>query len=385
MLFTRNNKPALFDKYRGILIPETPEERVRQKMAAMLEKEFSIPPERISTEYPLSRWDKKSRRRADIIVWASKDSEDHPLLVLEAKAPHIPLTDDVHGQAIDYLETLGCSFYGITNGAEYKWFFKDVNVFRPLTKLPQYHDLIQKASLEFAELPEPVERLPISVTHDESYIQELIEEGIIGQDTRQQFHKIISELDNFILTGQVSDELPLKFENIKIIEDLGISYRSYGNAAGGAWPGAYRSFMLEDRHGDNQIYRISIMGKGKFTNDPVFGNSNANTILIVAIDDFEKSHNSLQMNLDNSIFFVNDHCRIIHDGKITVGKKGSRSPKDLFEFIKHGPIVTMGEIYGLDLGSLPTDASLTWARDKTFILNLLNYAYLRDEFRKSLQ
>lgn len=385
MKFTRNNKPALFDKYRGILVPETPEERVRQHVAERLERHHSVPSAQISTEYPLSRWDKRSRRRADIIVWATKDTQEQPLLVLEAKAPHIPLTDDVHEQAIDYLETLGCNFYGITNGEEYKWYLKQNEQFRMLTELPTYEELLETTSLSFAETPVPIQRLPLSTTHDACHIEALIGHGIIGEDTPEQYHKFISELDNFCLTEQISETLPITQKYIKIVQDLGMSYRSYGNAAGGSWAGTYRSFLIEDGTGNHQIYRLAIMGKGKFVNDRTFGNSNANKVLIIAVDDFEKSHNSLQLNLDKSIYFNDEECHIIHDGKITVGKKGSRSPKELIEFMNLVPTSLDGKMRGISLGSLPKSAALTWPSGRDFILNLLNYAYLRDAFRRSLQ
>jgi hypothetical protein len=383
MKYQRNNRPALFDKYRNILIPETPEERVRQSIAEMLERDFLVPPERITTEFPLSRLDSKSRRRADIVVWAAQASDSVPLIVVEVKAPHIPLTDNILEQAMDYVETLGCKYFGITNGAEHKWYAISDNDFGLLSELPKYSELITEATLEFAEPATPLQRLPLAITQGETHFAELIADGIIGQDTDSKHYPFISELDNFLLTEPITDALPLNYKQFTIIEDLGLSYRAYGNAAGGSWPGVYRGFLLQDGNGDHQIYRLAIMGKGKFVNHPTFKNSNAHTVLIVAVDDFDRSHNSLQMNLDKSIVHSGNSVRIIHDGKITVGNKGGHSPEVLFDFIGLSGVERLNPLGGIELGVLPIDRSMEWANDKLFVLNLLNYAYMRDEFRKS--
>ncbi|GIW49000.1 MAG: hypothetical protein KatS3mg079_476 [Caloramator sp.] len=113
---------------------------------------------------------------------------------------------------------------------------------------------------------------------------------------------------------------PINFEDLKIIED-GHRYTSFGNAGGGIWEGDYRYFILEDEQGNNQIISMSIFGSLKCTDHPQFGNRNGNTIFVVSIDDFEKRHNSLQLNLDKYTKIKGNEFTIWHDGTITIGKK----------------------------------------------------------------
>ena len=91
----------------------------------------------------------------------------------------------------------------------------------------------------------------------------------------------------------------LNLANYKFIKDGGLRYTSFGNASGGSYPGMYRYIMVQDANNDVQIVSMAVMGC-----------LNGRTLLIVAIDDFDKHHNSLQLSLDH---FCN-----IHNNKMTL-------------------------------------------------------------------
>lgn len=112
------------------------------------------------------------------------------------------------------------------------------------------------------------------------------------------------------------------FNGINLIEDGGLRYMSYGNAAGGTYPGYYRYFIVEDKEGNHQIVSMSIFATAKTINDPVYGTRKGITYLVVAIDDFDKSHNSLQLSIDKYVYVGKMECKIWHDGTLTAGKKG---------------------------------------------------------------
>ncbi len=89
-----------------------------------------------------------------------------------------------------------------------------------------------------------------------------------------------------------SFRLPIIHSSFEISEDLKLRYSSFGNAAGGGYTSYYRSFIIKDKNGENQIISISITGTLSRKNDPKFGNRRGNTQLNVAIDDYEKKHHS---------------------------------------------------------------------------------------------
>jgi hypothetical protein len=62
-------------------------------------------------------------KRYDIVVY----KEAKPWMVMECKAPHIPLTQEVLEQAGRYNQTLNAEIIGITNGVEQKFFKVDFN------------------------------------------------------------------------------------------------------------------------------------------------------------------------------------------------------------------------------------------------------------------
>jgi hypothetical protein len=381
MKYYRNDRQALFDKYRGILVPDKPEERVRQKIAKFLETEKLVPKEAISIEYPLMKTVKETKLRADIVVWATRNNEKYPLLAVEIKAEYVTLTDEVLEQVIKYKNKLGCAYYGVTNGNEYRWFVHD-SVKKELVQLPKYGDLVKHTKLKCIREEEPLERSPLEVVQSPEYIGVLKKEGYIGEDTPNNLWPVISDLFEFILSGEIPEKLPIISDKIKLIDDLKISYRKYGNAAGGTWPGIYRRFIVEDGKSEHQIYSIGIMGKDKLTNDPQLGNTQGNTVLIVAIDDYDKRHNSLQMNIDASFEIIGNACKITHDGKITVGNKGAASPQSLFEFMRGRGVDSIFD-NRIHLGSIPSNNSITWQNSREFFMRVLNYAYYRDEFRKT--
>ena len=63
--YMRNGKECFYDIYRAKLIPVTPEEVVRQKIAHWCVKKMQVPPQVIILEQHLSHYQIPSRDRAD--------------------------------------------------------------------------------------------------------------------------------------------------------------------------------------------------------------------------------------------------------------------------------------------------------------------------------
>lgn len=107
------DKQCIFDPIRRKTVALTPEERVRQAVVHLLVHQLQYPPLRIANEYTISVG--KLTRRCDTVVF---DEFLNPLMVLEYKAPHIPLTQAVVEQAFQYNSALEVPYICLSNGKQ---------------------------------------------------------------------------------------------------------------------------------------------------------------------------------------------------------------------------------------------------------------------------
>ena len=206
---------------------------------------------------------------------------------------------------------------------------------------------------------------------------------MIGEDTPRELHPILINIGGFLL-DETKRMKPQKLYGIDIIEDGGIRNTCFGNAAGGQWAGEYRYFILKDEAGNNQIVSMRTFASGKFENHEVWGNRKGTTTFVVAIDDLDKKHNSLQLNLDAHLRRVNDGYVIWHDGRLTAGKSGSTKRTDVLDFIRINAPELIGNDGMVFLGKLTCTEELSWDQPETndFIGRMIKYALVRDQFRK---
>jgi hypothetical protein len=212
----------------------------------------------------------------------------------------------------------------------------------------------------------------------------LINQGYIGEETDPALYPFLAELQNFILVEPISSVLHIPFKGMSLEQDLGYSFQTYGNAAGGTFPGYYRGFVVKTLDGNEAIYRIGMYGTAKLINDPIYGNRRDYTVLNVATEDALGYHNSLQLNIDNSISKRKTEYRFFHNGRLTVGKKGSVKIEKVKNYVsKYAPeLLVEDQIY---LGSLPNNMSIHWSQGQQFIMNLLLYANIRDKLRSDIK
>jgi hypothetical protein len=105
---------------------------------------------------------------------------------------------------------------------------------------------------------------------------------------------------------------------------------------------------------------------------------------VVSIDDYEKSHNSLQLNIDKNIKKTNGIYHITHNGKLTNGHKGPIKIDIVKSYIKKYAPNLITDENTIQIGSFP-DGQLYLHSDehsKELIKNLIEYAILRDEIRR---
>ncbi len=109
-----------FDPIRKKWVAATPEEEVRQQFIQFLLTVKQIPASYLSVEREISV--NGLSRRYDLVVF---NQEGKPWMVVECKAPHVKLTQEVMEQAGRYNKTLRAPIIGITNGRENRFFSVD--------------------------------------------------------------------------------------------------------------------------------------------------------------------------------------------------------------------------------------------------------------------
>ncbi len=373
-VYKNKKQKVIYCPCRQIFLNLTPEEKVRQEVLNLLINEMSIPVSAISTEFPLSRIDKKSKQRADIVVWVKdKLGEEVPLIVIEIKAKHIEITDQTLEQVLSYDEIVSAPYVGISNGDFIELFEINNDEIKQLKiDFYGYKELIQ-GKVEYI-IPKKMKRLSYDLISYERYIEYLMSEGYISRETDVLLHPFIAELQNYLLVGEI------KVENSQpvIIEKIYPSgIYNYGNASGGGYTGYYRSFIVKDNKGDSHLMRVGVFGTSSYKNDPLYATRLGNTYINVAIDNSGTGSNILQLCIDKYFILSEENqFEVFHTGR----QNGFKNAEVISYIEKHNPtLIKNGKVY---LGKLPNNDSISINEGSNFIENLLNYAYLRGELRK---
>ena len=104
-------KPTIFDILRRKYVALTPEEWVRQHFIHFLIEHKHYPASLLANEVPLQVGEKKVR--ADSVLY---DNQLRPRMIIEYKAPTIPLTQKVFDQISVYNLLLHVDYLVVSNG-----------------------------------------------------------------------------------------------------------------------------------------------------------------------------------------------------------------------------------------------------------------------------
>lgn len=113
----RGSQQEVFDPVRQKWVALTPEERVRQIFILYLLNVKEFPLSHLSVEHAVTV--NGMTQRYDLVVF---DDELKPHMVVECKAPHVKLTQQVADQAARYNAVLRAPLICVTNGVERKVF-----------------------------------------------------------------------------------------------------------------------------------------------------------------------------------------------------------------------------------------------------------------------
>ena len=381
-VFERNSVESYLCLIRKKLIKRTPEETIRQAFILYLINEKQVPSDLIEVEICLSKTNKSEKKRADIIVYGDIE-KTKVILVVECKKNSLNIIDRNIDQVKYYDQTFNSNCIIVTNGRDYQTFKKIDGVYNQLSVIPNFKELRDNHSLKNKIIEfEPYSRHTFLQLQQSSTHTNFKDWGHIGEDTPNENLNFISNIIDFLLDKETTFE-GLEFNGFKIQKDLGIIYDSFGNGSGGSWEGEYKKLLVRDKYENHFTIGFAILAKGKFSNHPTYGNSKGNTCLIVSIDDFEKSHNSLQLNLDKFLKIIGNQVEIFHDGSLTNGHKGKMKTIIVRDYVeKHTNYMIVNN--KILLGTFNTDSLIKHSDEnaKSFIQNLITYAVLRDELRR---
>lgn len=136
----RSGKPYVFDLFRKRFVLLTPEEWVRQNFLRFLFEHKGYPSGLIAVEASLKY--NRMTRRADAIIYGSSGK---PLMIIECKAAHVPISQDVFDQVARYNFPFGVALLVVTNGLQHfcmlrnaaseKWvLLNEIPAFREINK-----------------------------------------------------------------------------------------------------------------------------------------------------------------------------------------------------------------------------------------------------------
>lgn len=106
-----NGKTFIFDKVRKKHVSLTPEEWVRQHFVNYLITEKHYPIEMIANEVSIKLHN--TSKRCDTIIF---NAEQRPFIIVEYKAPHVEITEEVFRQILRYNMSLHARYLIVSNG-----------------------------------------------------------------------------------------------------------------------------------------------------------------------------------------------------------------------------------------------------------------------------
>jgi hypothetical protein len=126
-----NSREFIFDELRKAWIRLTPEEWVRQNFLQYLVKVKKYPISMIALEKEIQLGELK--KRFDMLVY---DSSHQPWMMVECKAPDVPLNQHVLNQVLRYNISIPVPFLVITNGTYVAGFERKISGLEMVNDLP---------------------------------------------------------------------------------------------------------------------------------------------------------------------------------------------------------------------------------------------------------
>ncbi|ALJ00889.1 type I restriction enzyme HsdR N-terminal domain-containing protein [Rufibacter tibetensis] len=131
-------KTFILDQVRRKYVLLTPEEWVRQHIIFLLNEHLQYPLTLMSVERGTKY--NSLQKRTDLRVYST---EGFPLLLVECKAPYVPITEATIRQVAVYNQTIAAPYLMVTNGREhYCWHVqRETGQITPIPVLPSFFEI----------------------------------------------------------------------------------------------------------------------------------------------------------------------------------------------------------------------------------------------------
>lgn len=289
--YHRSGAVYVLDGARQFMVRATPEEYVRQDALDWLVADRGVPVEVIRTEFNQRR--RKAHGRSDILVLApgASDGDGDVIAVVECKAKSVYLTDDTFRQAAGYAEPLGARYIVLTNGHRRDVYTRARRQWQAIKELPTWRGMLRGSGHRAIEpwsfrrwywrdVATPERAL---ATLEEQQIRRFI----LGQDSPIHIAAFATNLFALFADDHERPRLPVTVGPYRVVEDLGRTTRSFGNAGGGSWGSeCYRSFVIHaPALRSDRVVSLAVLPSANRAMAPAWGGRESRTYLLVAIDD----------------------------------------------------------------------------------------------------
>ena len=231
------------------------------------------------------------------------DGEERTLVVVECKAPGIPLGGPVEQQAREYAVKSGARDIWISNGDAHKFLIRKSRGTWEVTN--------RLEPLETDCAPPPV-NFDFPDANDDKSVRGYFErcfpdQGYTDLDSNDQwivlsFHKLLFDMPK-------SENLPFSYRGVHVLEDRDADYHEFGNASGGRWRNLYGDFIVAT---SGRVEALSVAA-GTWRNW-----EGAGIRLCVGVRKAGRIHHALQMDLKDCAWDEERQCwRVYHDGRMS--------------------------------------------------------------------
>lgn len=347
--YTVDGEPRILCEIRKRFIKETDEEIVRQRFIKFLLKEIQVPREMMEVEVHLSKLKIDSRNRADIVIYAPKEPERMPLVLVECKSEKETIqTDNVLKQALGYNQDIKAKYICLIDGKEYK-LYQIKGKSRVEIEFCSYQELLSDQKMKLVKEPgwtwrrasykELWNKKYLNKWHDKYpptptypkfryYISDYTFDNDLAKHNDEYLHTrfIIRLLDLFNDTSEKNQCPKIKTERYNVIKDGGIRFAKF-STAGIVFKEFYRFLIIEDGMKNNFIISFSI-----FSYDYLYADKHdreykteqyKNTYLMVGVDSKETTHHVLELKLNGSLEFNGEEANLFHSGVMSRIKRES--------------------------------------------------------------
>ena len=364
---------------RARAVPATPEEIVRQRILHWLLQVKKWPARKIELErsYPWVGDPSRHRVRPDIELLGENDET---VVVVECKAPGIPLGGTVEDQALEYARKSESKHVWISNGDQHKFLVRSSKAKWDLT--PSLEPLTVSYAPPTAnfDFPDPndadaVERYFEGFFRNEASDRKeaaALSEAYTALDADDKrivlsVHKLLFDMGKC---------LPLSFDGVHVLEDRGPSLREFRNAGGGRWRGLYADYIAAT---SGRVEALSVAVS-------TWGGAQGGIRLCVGVSKAGRIHHALQMDMADCEWIEEKQCwEVYHDGRMSRVRRNT-----VLEAVEEsGAGVWLENPHGYEgylyLGDLHWAGNADWENSKQFLANLLHYGLIRTNLRDAVK